>query len=183
MGLDMYLSRRTYVKRWNHEKLCDRHEVTVSRGGKLVTQINPDRITYVTEEIAYWRKANQIHKWFVDNVQNGQDDCREYHVPLEKLRTLIDTCKSVLAFAETVDGMLKNGVTYYPDGTIVTNTVPGKVVTNQKMVSDLLPTTTGFFFGSSAYDEFYLHDIEITIKQIEPVLDDDIGSFLYQSSW
>ena len=32
------------------------------------------------ESFGYWRKANQIHKWFVDNVQGGIDDCRPYPV-------------------------------------------------------------------------------------------------------
>ena len=37
------------------------------------------------EEVGYWRKANQIHKWFVDNVQDGVDDCGEYKVTKEQL--------------------------------------------------------------------------------------------------
>jgi len=27
------------------------------------------------EEVAYWRKANMVHKWFVEHVQDGEDDC------------------------------------------------------------------------------------------------------------
>ena len=34
MGLDMYLSKRTYVKRWDHQKPENQHEVIVNRGGK-----------------------------------------------------------------------------------------------------------------------------------------------------
>ena len=49
------------------------------------------------EEVYYWRKANAIHKWFVDNVQDGIDDCW-YHRPVTKedLKTLADSCKVVL---------------------------------------------------------------------------------------
>ena len=47
-------------------------------------------------EVGYWRKANQIHKWFVDNVQNGVDDCGEYKVTEEQLIELRDTCNQVL---------------------------------------------------------------------------------------
>lgn len=38
---------------------------------------NPDEHGFVNikEEVAYWRKANAIHQWFVDNVQDGEDDC------------------------------------------------------------------------------------------------------------
>ncbi len=31
--------------------------------------------------VAYWRKNNAVHKWFVDNLNNGEDDCQEYYVP------------------------------------------------------------------------------------------------------
>lgn len=26
------------------------------------------------EEVAYWRKTNQIHNWFVENINNGIDE-------------------------------------------------------------------------------------------------------------
>lgn len=39
----------------------------------------------VTCEVGYWRKANQIHVWFVDNVQNGVDDCARYEVSIQQL--------------------------------------------------------------------------------------------------
>jgi hypothetical protein len=47
-------------------------------------------------EIGYWRKANAIHKWFVDNVQNGVDDCGDYKVTKEQLIQLRNTCNDVL---------------------------------------------------------------------------------------
>ena len=30
-------------------------------------------LVYDGDQIASWRKANAIHKWFVDNVQDGVD--------------------------------------------------------------------------------------------------------------
>ena len=47
--------------------------------------------------VIYWRKANAIHKWFVDNVQGGNDDCGTYEVEWEQLTNLRDTCREVLA--------------------------------------------------------------------------------------
>ena len=47
------------------------------------------------DRIAYWRKANAIHRWFVVNVQNGVDDCDFYLVTKEQLETLLDLCKQV----------------------------------------------------------------------------------------
>ena len=45
----------------------------------------------------YWRKANQIHKWFVDNVQGGNDNCGEYYVSQDKLQELLDLVNRALA--------------------------------------------------------------------------------------
>jgi hypothetical protein len=46
--------------------------------------------------VAYWRKANQIHAWFVEHVQDGEDECREHSVSKEQLQTLCDLCQQVL---------------------------------------------------------------------------------------
>jgi hypothetical protein len=47
-------------------------------------------------EITSWRKANAIHKWFVDNVQNGVDDCGQYKVTKEQLIQLHNVCNDIL---------------------------------------------------------------------------------------
>ena len=51
-----------------------------------------------TDEIGYWRKANHIHTWFVENIQAGVDDCRSYSVSQLQLKELLELCKRVLAF-------------------------------------------------------------------------------------
>jgi len=50
-----------------------------------------------SHQVAYWRKANQIHGWFVQNCQDGVDECQEVSVHPDQLRELIDLCKRVLA--------------------------------------------------------------------------------------
>lgn len=47
-------------------------------------------------KIGYWRKANAIHDWFVQNCQDGNDDCRESYVSIEHLEELKKVCKMVL---------------------------------------------------------------------------------------
>lgn len=183
MGLDMYLSRKTYVKNWDH--MPDRqHEITVKRGGVERTDIKPGRISYIEEEVAYWHKANCIHKWFVDNVQDGVDDCGEYEVDSDQLRELVHLCKHVLGAVEQVDGEVSTGSTHYPDGRVVHHAKPGRVVAQQSLAAKLLPTQAGFFFGSTDYDEYYLNDLKSTIDQIEPLLaEESDGSLYYRSSW
>jgi hypothetical protein len=104
MGLDQYLTKKTYVKNWNHMSDDEKHNVSVE--GKSAKQIKPERITYIEEEVGYWRKANQIHSWFVQNVQNGNDDCKQYYVDDNKLQELSDNCKAVLAEHSKADTLL-----------------------------------------------------------------------------
>ena len=48
-------------------------------------------------QVGYWRKANAIHHWFVQNVQNGVDDCQSYAVSREQLEALRGLCESVIS--------------------------------------------------------------------------------------
>ena len=57
-------------------------------------------------QVAYWRKANQIHKWFVDHVQDGNDNCEEYRVTRDQLQLLLDNCKLVLINKEEAKTLL-----------------------------------------------------------------------------
>lgn len=95
MGLDMYLSKKTYVKNWDYMKQGERHTITVV--GPHTHSINPSRVSYIIEEVMYWRKANAIHAWFVKHVQNGVDDCQESYVTSAQLIALRDLCRVVLA--------------------------------------------------------------------------------------
>jgi hypothetical protein len=113
MGLDMYLQKKTFLftGEWvREEKRC---EVVVTEGGKPHPTINPKRIKEVVEEVGYWRKANQIHKWFVDTVQDGQDDCKEYRVDYEQLRDLLNACEDVLDDHSKAEQLLPTGSGFF----------------------------------------------------------------------
>lgn len=136
-------------------------------------------------EVAYWRKANQIHKWFVSNVQNGVDDCGYYPVTLDQLESLLDLCHVVLDNAECKFEEMNGGLRKI-DGEWKEERIIGRTITNPDVMEDLLPTTSGFFFGSTEYDEWYLRDIENTIEQINTILDETDfteDAILYTSSW
>ena len=62
----------------------------------------------------------------------------------------------------------------------------GKIIDNTELADQLLPTTSGFFFGNTDYNEYYYNDIKSTIEQLTEVLDDvDFNEYhvIYQSSW
>ena len=54
------------------------------------------RVQEITWELAYWRKVNHIHQWFVDNVQKGEDDCGNYWVDRDKLIQLKELCEKTV---------------------------------------------------------------------------------------
>ena len=140
----------------------------------------------ITEEVGYWRKANQIHNWFVENIQDGVDDCG-YHreVTEEDLNELLDICQRVLDSCEMVTGQINNGYEFR-NGKMVSIMQPGKYVKDPSVAKELLPSTDGFFFGGTDYDEYYVADIKKTIEIIKNVLettDFDTQMIYYSSSW
>ena len=89
MGLDMYLTKKTYLgTKWEHRNV--KLKIKVLHNEKEVDlNINPKKVDDISEEVMCWRKANHIHKWFVDNVQEGVDDCRLYHITLGEIRLFL----------------------------------------------------------------------------------------------
>ncbi len=89
MGLDMYLNAKRHL--WYSEgELAEKI-------GKEFPELGGAKIKSITAEAIYWRKSNAIHKWFVDNVQDGTDDCGYYDVSREQLEQLLAVIEEVLA--------------------------------------------------------------------------------------
>ena len=148
MGLDMYLSADLYVSQYK--------EKDKNLSSKIVEILNdvPEGIGIdgVSVRVGYWRKANAIHKWFVDNVQYGVDQCQRSYVSRDKLVELLETCE--------------------------------KVKNDHGLAPDLLPTSSGFFFGSTDYDDQYFSDIDDTIDIIKKALElPEYYTLEYQASW
>lgn len=159
MGLDMFLYKKTFTRTFTSEGSI-KAEVSVKVKDVEESIVESDKVVSVTEEVGYWRKANHIHKWFVDNVQNGTDDCKKWEVSLVDIQDLRDVCEKVLANEN-----------------------------NTALAEQLLPREEGFFFGDQIYNEWYYSDIKDTLKIIDNVLGDKNGNgklpfrLFYQSSW
>ncbi len=184
----MYAVRKVYVQQWDHQSAEERYSVQIGRGGKPVPGICPERISEIEEQVMYWRKANHIHAWFVDNVQGGQDDCLSHHVGWDELRTLLSVCERVLDASQLDEGTVYAGTVYdqeHPEGLVQRE--PGKVIKDATVARKLLPTRDGFFFGNDEYDEDYHQDVVGTRDWIVGMLADYEagvpGDIYYQSSW
>jgi len=141
MGLDMYLEGHYFV--WDEERSKIKVEGLDLHGFEL---------TNLQVQLGYWRKANHIHKWFVDNVQEGIDECQESYVDRDKLKELLGVCKEIMK--------------------------------DNTRAEELLPTQSGYFFGSTDYDECYFNEIKDTIEIIKKTLKlPKNWNIYYTSSW
>ena len=127
-----------------------------------------------SEEVAYWRKANSVHNYFVTKVIKNED-----------LEDLYNIVIKVLDNIELIDGKVHNG-DFYNGFKFVPNYEEGKVIKDSTICKELLPTVSGFFFGSTDYDEFYYDDLVHTKKILEKILNEvdfDKYHVYYWASW
>ena len=91
MGLDMYLTAKRHVYEWGAPEQKELYQ-------RLNEAFNSPlgSVKSVEIEVAYWRKANAIHRWFVNNVQDGIDECQESEVTRGHLEELLLTIEQVL---------------------------------------------------------------------------------------
>ncbi len=170
MGLDMYLTANEYVSRTKRNEngmlpdtpqqnelfiqLADRREGWVDGAGYQGMTIS--------YPIAYWRKANAIHNWFVQNVQDDRDECQKSYVSPQNLRDLREACTKVV----------NSNYSDVPDVAVEVGLAP----------------KAGFFFGSQEYDEWYFQDLHYTVETINRlekngVFDNAWTDIEYQASW
>lgn len=159
MGLDQYLYARRYYS--DYSFASDDEREAFARLAQIWGESVPRReygaagkAFFLSHTVGYWRKANQVHGWFVRNVQDGNDDCREYYVSRDLLIGLVATCEEVLSSKD------------------------------EKKAAELLPPIEGFFFGTYEYDDWYWDNLSQTVSMLNAALkyDDDVD-FYYTSSW
>lgn len=108
MGLDMYLNATRYLR------------YTETELKKQIAALVPDapgEPKQVEVEAIYWRKANEIHAWFVKHVQDGKDDCGDYYVSREQMQELCDTVKQGLDNPELAPSLLPTQAGFFFGGT------------------------------------------------------------------
>lgn len=158
MGLDMYLyAKKTVSSKYDTPENQDIYKNLVSLMGAEELARSGENLGFseVMVQVAYWRKANAIHDYFVKECADGNDECQQIWVSREKLDELVKRC----------DVVLKNN--------------------NPEDAKHCLPTASGFFFGSTEYDEWYFSNVKQTKDVIEKILNNapEDWEFIYQASW
>ena len=139
--------------------------------------------------LMYWRKSNQIHQWFVENVQGGVDNCEEYGVSLEDLQKLSKTIEPALVSTAAASELLPTSEgfffgsqeydKYYFEDLQTTKTQIDKIIAYQIAAENAHKCrclNLKNYNGTMSTEEF---------NKKFPTLTKDIpfDSFYYQSSW
>jgi hypothetical protein len=165
MGLDMYLTKKLYVGgtyAFRNVSGVVRVKLATGQGNERVFDIPINQISQIELDVTSWRKANQIHGWFVTNVQDDEDDCKEYSVSIEMLEELRNDCQTILDAKKNNDENLNS------------------------LIEKLLPPQQGFFFGSSNIDDYYFNELQKTVDVINKELEEkdlEYYDYYYRSSW
>lgn len=179
MGLDMFLTKKTYVKNWEHTEPENRFDVVVLQNGKPHPKIKSDRISYVCELIGEWRKNEILHDWFMDELGEEEFD----NITIDHMKSLLDVLTEVEnAFNQiTPDRRVIHGIDIlgnpleFEDYAYTFNDLDKHL----SIENTYLPTR----------DEFYQSDfeeIEKTIKILRAEIKsnpDDSVSYQYSYSW
>jgi len=104
MGLDMYLSVEKYIPKYDWVKTSMSNDLVENADYKILKSLlapnlgDDDSAAGFKVEIpaGYWRKANAIHKFFVDECADGVDECQPINIIVDELIVLRDKCKTVI---------------------------------------------------------------------------------------
>jgi hypothetical protein len=190
MGLDQYLTARKYVPSMEWPAIGRPETIELGPGitavgfsipagaepiinpqHKAIVEAlnNPPREEssgiYVEFTAIQWRKANQIHRWFVEELE-GLENMERKAVDADQLRALRSACETVL------DTVTKGQPVEepWPSGKGVTVTYPN-VTLDTAVALENLPPSSGFFFGQGDLDQWYVEDLEFTRDSITKLLD------------
>jgi hypothetical protein len=160
MGLDMYLEAKKYVgqNNWSNGEPTPNPEYTALVS--LAPKGLTDNLQFGGASVAL-----TVGYWRKANAIHGWF--------VDTLAGGVDECQEI----------------YVPREKLVElRELCASVIKQPAMAGEILPPQSGFFFGSSEIDEWYLNDMQLTIDIIDKVLsaihEDDYGwSFSYHASW
>ena len=153
MGLDMYLEADVSICEYEKSPQATALREAVKQNFEGLYNPNNSFIGgKVTIPLAYWRKSNQIHAWFVKNVQEGVDECERSYVEREKLEALLAACKQVQANHSHADEILPTREGFFFGDTSYSEYYYGDIDRTVKMLERILehlPKDADVYYHSS----------------------------------
>lgn len=141
-------------------------------------------------EIIYWRKENHFHKFFCENgklTPRTKDWVGPYVISRDILTDLFKRIDTILAakLNKPITKTFSNGYSVEKNGKRTEHFVELDVEYDDKLAKKLLPTQSGFFFGSTEYTPWYFK----SLIEAKDVISDYLikhpraQKFIYDSYW
>jgi hypothetical protein len=156
MGLDMYLSAKRYISKHFHEGDSEKAEA--------IQKLFPE----LANIQGRWGDASPVKEVTIDiGYWRKANAIHDWFV--REVQGGEDECRPHYVSRDHLQ-QLKESCE--------------EVLIKRSKASELLPTTSGFFFGSTDYDQYYFEDLETTIAIIDKCLAlPTAWEFEYRSSW
>lgn len=176
MGLDMYLYKRSPLYKDESEaelfKAYDAMNAISYSAWKEIREKAPNAFPLVA--IMYWRKANMVHRFLMEcegewvcndkgRIGDNDGNCGYKRIPIKEIDRLIDICGRIVkdGFVYGIDNKHYEATTDELDGK-----EPKEVRFDATVAERELQTQEGFFYGSYAYDGYYLYDVADTYEKL-----------------
>ena len=161
MGLDMYLYRREYVSAYSYKSDTAENQREAKIYNDVIDMFGVDRC----DDSPHLEVQMCVGYWRKANA------IHKWFCDLDGGR---DECQEIPVSREKL---------------VELRDLCNSVVLEPAMAADVLPTQSGFFFGSYGYDEWYMEDMKRTVKMLDKILasTEDTSSwstsFVYRASW
>jgi hypothetical protein len=164
MGLDMYLYARKSISSidWNNKPDGTLDKVPNPDYGILTSLMGANDWAYNPNDLAFASVSIQVGYWRKVNAIHNWF--------ISELTDGEDNCQPI----------------YVPRSSLIDLKITcERVLANHDKAEELLPTGSGFFFGSTEYDEWYFRGIEKTVEIVSKLIEDvpEGWAFEYQASW
>ena len=160
MGLDMYLSARKYINRidWDtNNKMENPRFTSIVNSLEMRELLEADGFSGAYVEIP-------VMYWRKSNAVH------EWFV--RELANGVDDCRPLELTTDKLRELI---------------VLCDQVTEDHSKAGELLPTSAGFFFGSTDYDEYYYQDIAHTADRLRYIVNEldarQAGELVYQASW
>jgi hypothetical protein len=158
MGLDMYLRASEYVYRHNFNRQTDEDTINpifneIVKNLELEDVIDKNGFAGITVDVP-------MGYWRKSNMI--------HHWFVNELADGVDECQPITVRREDLETLKELCI---------------QAIANPTDAEALLPTGSGFFFGSTSYDEYYFGDLNDTVGIINRCLNSKFDYFEYQASW
>ena len=154
MGLDQYLSATEYISRFDYDKDVQAENALF---GQIVSQfgVDVDPSGFAGLSIDF-----PMGYWRKSN------QVHQWFV--DKFADGEDDCRKMFVNRESLEELRELCL---------------QVLRDNSLAEELLPSQSGFFFGSTEYDEWYFKDLARTVEIIDRCLKSRFDYFEYQASW